>query len=168
MNWDMIGALGEMAGAAGVVLSLVFLARQIAMSNRLARAEATRMPNSNLNSLNATFGTDPAFLTAMRKILKGADRADLDPDQRMLLGMYMISLTNIYQQLFREAREGIFDDEAYDFTGSSMFSLPFYRSSWPLFRPQYGSSFVTHFEKQYDLGSSIDGDSGAGESGDAP
>jgi len=42
VNWEMLGALGEIAGAVAVVISLVYLARQIGVSNRLARAEAWR------------------------------------------------------------------------------------------------------------------------------
>ena len=35
MNWDAIGALGEVAGAVAVVLTLVYLAKQIHHSNKL-------------------------------------------------------------------------------------------------------------------------------------
>jgi len=159
MNWDMIGALGEIAGATAVVVSLVYLARQIAISNRLARAEAWRMPNSDLNSLNAAFGVDPVFRGAFRELLKGADRSDLESDQRLLLGFYLISVTGVYEQLYREVREGILDDNALDdFGAKGLFALPFYRSSWPLFRPNLGSSFVTYFEERHGLKTVTKGD----------
>ena len=37
MNWDAIGAIGEIAGALAVVLSLIYLATQIRVSNRAAQ-----------------------------------------------------------------------------------------------------------------------------------
>jgi len=37
MNWEMIGAIGEVIGAAGVMASLIYLALQIRTSNRAAR-----------------------------------------------------------------------------------------------------------------------------------
>ena len=40
MNWDMVGAIGEIVGALAVVVSLVYLAGQVSMSNRLAQSEA--------------------------------------------------------------------------------------------------------------------------------
>jgi hypothetical protein len=39
MDWNAIGALGELAGAIGVILSLIYLASQIrqnTLSNRIA------------------------------------------------------------------------------------------------------------------------------------
>ena len=42
MNWEAIGAVGEIAGAVAVVLSLIYLASQIRYSNRLMTLEATR------------------------------------------------------------------------------------------------------------------------------
>lgn len=40
MNWDAIGAIGEIVGAIAVVISLVYLASQIQLSNRASRRAA--------------------------------------------------------------------------------------------------------------------------------
>lgn len=40
MNWDAIGAVGEIVGAIAVVGSLIYLATQISVSNRAARNSA--------------------------------------------------------------------------------------------------------------------------------
>ncbi len=61
MNWTMLEAIAQIAGVIAVVVSLIYLARQVDIANRLARAEASRTPNSDLNLLNSTFGTDPVF-----------------------------------------------------------------------------------------------------------
>jgi len=42
MNWDALGAVGEVAGAIGVIISLVYLATQIRYSARTAEDSATR------------------------------------------------------------------------------------------------------------------------------
>ena len=42
MNWDALGAIGEIAGALGVILTLLYLARQINESNRATRQSATQ------------------------------------------------------------------------------------------------------------------------------
>ena len=83
MNWEMLGAVADTAGAIAVVVSLVYLSRQVADTNRLARAEASRAPNSDLNMLNASFGTDRAFRAALRRASEGGDfekRYSLDGD----------------------------------------------------------------------------------------
>ena len=38
MNWDAIGAVGEIVGAVAVIATLAYLARQIALSTEMARA----------------------------------------------------------------------------------------------------------------------------------
>lgn len=43
MNWEVIGATGEWAGALVVVATLFFLAKQIGLSNRIALAEGDRV-----------------------------------------------------------------------------------------------------------------------------
>lgn len=40
MNWEMIGAVGEVVGAAGVIASLAYVAAQIRASNRAMREQA--------------------------------------------------------------------------------------------------------------------------------
>jgi hypothetical protein len=80
-----LGSLGELIAAIATVATLIYLAIQIRASNRLARAEASRTPNSDLNSINAAFGTRPAFRAAMRRVLTGATRGELEADQRILV-----------------------------------------------------------------------------------
>jgi hypothetical protein len=156
MNWDVVSAMSEVAGVVAVVVSLLYLSRQIRMSNQLARAEASRTPTSDLNMLNASFGSNPAFQSALRKAIEGLERRDFEPDDRVLLDLYFVSVTNIYEQLVREVREGILDEQALDFGGKGLFELPFYRTSWPILRPFLSSSFVVEFERRYSLDPSIE------------
>ncbi len=155
MTLQDLGNLGELIAAIATVATLAYLAVQIRASNRLARAEASRSPNSDLNSLNAAFGTDPAFRTAIRLVLGGSSRDELAPEQRTTVDFYLISLTNIQEQLAREIREGILDPDALDFGGAGTFLLPYYRTSWPLYRRYLSSAFVKDFEEQYGLDPSI-------------
>ena len=155
MTIQDLGSVGEFVAAVATVATLIYLAVQIRASNRLARAEASRAPNSDLNSINAAFGTDPMFRTAMREVLNGASRTDLEPDQRTLVDFYLISLTNIQEQLSREIRAGILDPDGLDFGGAGQFLLPYYHTSWPLYRGYLSSAFVSEFEAKYGLDASI-------------
>ena len=158
MDWSAAGAIGEIVGALAVVASLAYLAKQVRVSNRLARAEAWRSSNSDLNALNASFGTDPAFRSGMAKVLQdGAARDDLPVDERMAVSLYMLSVANIYEQLFREVREGVLNEAALEFGGRSLFATPFFRSSWHVYKPNLGASFVSHFEASFDLGAEPEG-----------
>ena len=156
MTLQDLGSIGEFVAAVATVATLIYLAIQIRTSNRLSRAEASRAPNSDLNSLNAAFGTDPVFRAGMRQVLNGAKRGELDPDQRIVVDFHMISVTNTQDQLWREIKAGILDPRALDFGGAGIFSLPYYQTSWPLYRPFLSSDFVAEFEAKYDLDASVE------------
>ena len=151
MNWDAIGAIGEIVGATAVVVSLIYLARQMRMSNKLARSEAFRTPNAQLNSTNAAFSLDSVFQPAIRKILNGARRTELAPNERTILDYYLISVCNIYDQLSREIGEGILDASAQDFGGKGLFVLPYFAESWPLYKQHLSSKFVAEMERDFEL-----------------
>ena len=148
VNWEAVAATSEVVGAIAVIVSLVYLATQVTVSNRLARAEAWRVPNSDLNSLNAAFATDPVFRGAQFKLYDGGvDRSGLSDDECVAMDMYMVSVLNIYEQLYREVREGTLKDYAIrDFGARSMLDLLYFQKSWPLYKPSLGPSFVEYFE----------------------
>jgi hypothetical protein len=151
MNWEAIGAVGEVAGAIAVVLSLMYLAHQVRTSNKLARAGAWRQPTSDLNSLNAAFAIDPVFRRALsRAYFEEAERSAFEPDEAMALDLYLVSITNLYEQLFREVREGVLDDRAMkDFGAQNLLKTAYYQSSWEVYRPNFGPSFVEYFESNF-------------------
>jgi len=152
MNWDMIGAIGEIAGALAVVASLVYLARQIRFSNRLAQAEAFRSPISDMNSLNATFGMDQGFREAAFRMLEGASPEDLGSEHTQLVEIYLISIFNCYEQLFREVSRGVLDQQALsEWGGRVLFELPFTRERWPGMRQRLGPTFVEYIESNFDM-----------------
>ncbi len=51
MNWEAIAAVGEIVGAAGVIVSLLYLATQIRQSTRVARAATRQALSRDLQSL---------------------------------------------------------------------------------------------------------------------
>ena len=148
----MIGAIGEISGAIAVVVSLIYLARQVALSNRLAQADAWRTPISDLNSLNAAFGVDPEFREAIFRVMDGAEPKDLSSSQAQVADLYIISLCNLYEQLFREVSEGVLDQHALtEFAGSALFELPFVRANWGSMRWRLGRPFVGYVEARFHL-----------------
>lgn len=50
MNWEAIGAIGEIIGGSVVIGSLIYLALQIRQNSNLARAAAQRDAHATFNS----------------------------------------------------------------------------------------------------------------------
>jgi hypothetical protein len=83
MNWDAIGAIAELSGAAGVIASLVYLATQIRHSTRNERARAFQEIFSSHNAHNhEMFGVHNGELivAGLRdlSVLSGAERLRFD------------------------------------------------------------------------------------------
>jgi len=152
MDWSMIGAVGEVLGAAAVVVSLVYLARQVSVSNRLARAEAWRGIWNHANLTNASWGTDPEFRRVFAQVLAGATREQLSEDDRLLVGFYLLNTTNTYDQLFHEVREGVLPHRVLDeFPGAPLFVTPYYKSAWGTLRAYVSDALKGHMEERFRL-----------------
>lgn len=80
MNWDAIGAFGEIAGAIAVVVSLVYLASQIRHSNNLMSMEASRFVAEQSIPIADLILENPDLMKIQIK-----DRNELDDLERSLL-----------------------------------------------------------------------------------
>ncbi len=76
VNWEAIGAVGEILGAIAVFVTLIYLASQIKQSNNLARFTAMKEILNQFNHLNQMVATD----SELRKVL--AKTGDLSADER--------------------------------------------------------------------------------------
>ena len=77
-------------------------------------------------------------------------RSHFEMDETMVLDMYLISLTNLYEQLFREVREGILPESALnDFGAQNVLSSVYYQESWPDYKVNFGPSFAEYFENKF-------------------
>lgn len=88
MNWEAIGATGEIVGAAAVVITLACLAIQIRNSTRIARSAVRQV----IANMAFTMGSDPvadkALAEALIKDLQGHDVDEADR-VRLLARNYM-------------------------------------------------------------------------------
>ena len=152
MNWESLAAISEMIGAIAVIVTLIYLARQIAMSNQFAQADAWRSRFSEFTTLNAAYGVNPVFYHAMAKLHNGGLKSELNSDEEALVNSFIISVLQIYEQLFREVKSGILDQRALDeFPGHSSFKLAIFKEQWPFYKRILIPSLVEHMEEKYNL-----------------
>ena len=100
MNWDAIGAIGEIVGALAVFLTLGYLAVQIRQNTKAVRASAL---DSSVNAVNAVRVAmfESAEVSALyRRGLESPDELDDDEKMRFRLLVHTILWTvwNIYAQ----------------------------------------------------------------------
>ena len=62
MNWEAFGAIGEVVGAIGVILTLGFLALQIRQNTKGLVAETEMQMNFKLADWFSRIGSDPELM----------------------------------------------------------------------------------------------------------
>jgi hypothetical protein len=86
MNWDTIAAISQVAAAFGVIVSVVYLARQIRDQNNERRRAAVNVLIGQWNAIVKSFIESPEFC---KLYLRGLDSFEqLDPSDRVRLGAF--------------------------------------------------------------------------------
>jgi hypothetical protein len=109
MNWDAIGAVAELLGAIGVIVSLIYLAGQIRQNTRTQRR--TNLGDIAIE-LAATIRCTATNSELASLVLRGhADLGSLDPIERFRYDNFMyVYLANFERALF-DARSGDYPEE---------------------------------------------------------
>jgi len=109
MGWEAFGAIGEMVGGLVVLVTLVFLSRQIRQSNKIGKAEAERDWFIKWHDLMKATAADPEIANLFRNGLN--NYTDLDKNEKAVFSGYLISLLDHADVLRRLNAEGLVSDD---------------------------------------------------------
>lgn len=154
MNWEAIGAVGEVLGAAGVIITLAYLALQIRQNSehiehnvRSQRLAASASLHQGIMEIRLAFLRDPELLRIF-----GQGRSDPHALPPVELSRFMVSCTLLFEHLafaFDRQREGIADWSSFehyltDYTRSPGVQLWWERHGRRIFSP----AFVDEVERK--------------------
>ncbi len=126
MNWEAIGAVGEVLGALGVVVTLGYLAVQIrqntnsmAAGRRLALAQTYQMRADALQSMvvhaaNSELGAIIVKLTELGYPEDVGALEQLSPDDRGRFRLWQIAQQTHWDNMFYQYQQGYLDEEYYE------------------------------------------------------
>jgi hypothetical protein len=111
MDWEAIGAIGELLGAIVVIVSVLYLAAQIRQNTEQARMTSIQAINASNDS-----AFDPIYIPENSAIFsKGqASYGDLDEHETLIFDMLMSRLIACIDTTSYQYREGMIDKEMYD------------------------------------------------------
>tara|TARA_R110002095_G_scaffold177766_2_gene155108 strand:+ start:310 stop:774 length:465 start_codon:yes stop_codon:yes gene_type:complete len=109
MNWDAIGAVGEIVGALAVILSLGYVGVQIKQNTNASRSSSYRSAKSQFNAINTSVAQSAELTVIMNKALRSYN--DLDEKEKSRAGWVWLSYTNIWETLYHESRDLTGHDE---------------------------------------------------------
>ncbi len=78
MNWEAIGAIGEIVGAVAVVITLLYLASQTRQNTKATHAQATASVASEMEQCLLTIANDGYLAEAYHKAMKREDLSELE------------------------------------------------------------------------------------------
>ena len=159
MYWDAVGAVAELAGALGVIASLVYLARQIKQSNASDRMNTTLNLQSSYNEVGGLFLRDAE---TMSKGFSGLDSLTDEEKAKfsVIFHLYFghIELVHSYE------KQGLLDDETLNRTyGAQRFYLQLQgvQDWWnEAGRATFSDDFVKFVENQSSAGTELNHDWG--------
>ena len=145
MNWEAIGAIGEVFGALAVLVTLFYFAVQIRQSNKLAEAQSQR---ELLNfDVFTPLVTNPTLTTEFRACLNRYEEQDSDVKTR-----FNFIMTNWHLQMesvFRMNEKGLIAEVSYKgylTWYNSLLSTPGGSVWWREVRPTHAPDFVAALE----------------------
>ena len=147
MNWDAIGAIGEIVGAIAVIATLIYLARQIKDSARAARSASVTDATNAIQSLYQELGSNPK---SSELFLKGLTEYETIPESEQFQWLMMMhSFFVAFQRSFFLSEEGTLDVGLRDSISSGIIAvghLPSLRRYWEQRRTFFQPEFIDWVE----------------------
>ena len=110
MNWEALGAIGEIVGAIGVIATLAYLAIQIRQNTRMGASEL-RQSFYDYTTRQMLHGTDSAQLSALLA-KAGMTNESLSPGERMqILRMYQAVFVGYQGAYFQYRQDALPEDD---------------------------------------------------------
>ena len=112
VSWEAVGAIAELLGALGVIVSLGYLAQQVRQNTRSVRAAAYQSWFSSYDSFSNLLLGNPGFDELLHRA--GSDPQGLTPDERRrFLGVLRRGFRQ-FESLYYQHREGMIDRNLFD------------------------------------------------------
>ena len=147
MDWDAIGAIGEIVGAMAVVASLLYLATQIRGQNREARVAAvhdiTQAMAGHISQLQ-----DPVKAELLVEAISSWD--EFPPSKRLRFIGFFIPALRIFEDGYFQWRQGRLEDATWTTMITQLtdfMSNEGVRKCWEMRKHQFREDFVGYVDE---------------------
>ncbi len=112
MNWEAVGAVGEVGGAVAVVATLVYLAAQVRQSQQIARSES----ESHSSALWFQHCLQPAIHPGVARIVEVglSDPGQLDAEDVRRFRWWIMHFYFLAEDTWRKHKSGLLSREAWE------------------------------------------------------
>jgi len=150
MNWEVVGALGELFGGFAVVFSVLYLAHQVREGRMQATAEGQRDALTTAH-LNNHLAITPGATKDLRRGLNVYE--SLDPDSQARFHHLITPHINHVEAVFHLHRHGLMDEDTYERWMAGIVGIittPGGSAWWAHMRSLFGPEYVAALEDKRD------------------
>jgi len=147
MNWEAVGAIGEIVGAFGVIVTLGYLAIQIRQNTKASRAATVQNMTDKWVQINL-------FLSEHSPKVDRLADPELDPIQRQRAVAFYRALFHQWSNNHYQYRQSVLDEELFKPTEQEIESMagskvigPSLRLAWDSTRHIYNDDFGSLMDK---------------------
>ena len=112
MNWNALGAIGEIVGAAGVIVSLLYLASQVRSNSRQLRHSSAQAVLDKLNGLIGQLAFTAGAGDVWTRGLSGLDALN-DDEELVRFSSMLLQAFWTYEEVLHYRRAGVIEDWAW-------------------------------------------------------
>ena len=146
MDWDAIGAIGEIFGAAAVVISLLYLARQVRTQNMESRATAMHEFYVGWRDSATSF----VDIDLAESFVRASDNFDsLSQAEKLRLIGIISGPVRLFEEAYFNHRQNRLDTDVWDAINrqfAELFSNGVYQEYWKLRRDWFSEEFQRHVD----------------------
>ena len=147
MNWDALGAFVELAGAVGVIVTLVYLASQIKTQNRESRLSASRELSSSFNDFLGDLARDAVLSDVFIRGCKDLD--SLSEVETMQFYSHLGRTFRLFETMHKQNIEGRLDSSQWNSVAKIMQDYGLqagFRDWWVARRHWYSPEFQSYVD----------------------
>ena len=121
MNWEAIGAVGELLGSVTVLLTLIYLAIQTRSINKQSKAEARYAFVEAMGEINMVIAQTESNASVWRRGLESLE--SLTRDERMQFLMYVGQYSNLWSVMHQLYDEKMLPERQWNIVRTDMASI---------------------------------------------
>jgi hypothetical protein len=114
MNWDAIGSIAELLGAAGVIVSLLYLSYQIKTNTKTVKAESSNSTLTGWSDFNFELSKHPNSVEIDRMWRPDSCWEDFSHEHQVILGFVCRSVVERFDAEFALYEAGILKHEVWE------------------------------------------------------
>lgn len=148
MNWEMISAVGQMLGAVGVIISIIYLAAQIRNQNKESQRAAMNVLTAHWSDLNRTLVENPDLAALWLRALQSFE--ELDGTSKLRFSAHLGRFLRMADSLYLAVLDGMRDKRlwrGYERTLADTVAYPGFQAWWATRKHWHTDEFCTLIER---------------------